>query len=310
MSDELINTDLGQYHIIELVRHGGMATVYKAYQDSLDRYVAIKVLPHDHDPEFAARFKREARAIAQLQHPNILPIYDYNEQNGLLYLVIQYIEDGRTLGDMLGAPMAPITALRLTVRLLSALEYAHARGIIHRDIKPTNVLMPAPTWPMLADFGIARLLNDTQQRLTGANQIIGTAAYMAPEQARGQPADARTDLYATGVVLYELLTGRVPFDADTPMGVLTKHAYEPPPPPRSLNPDLSGETETALLRALAKEPDQRYQSAREMADTLERIASQLAQRRPVVRAQTSTRRDSKRWKKGIGIRRSSNSAGS
>ena len=278
MSDELIDSNLGQYHIIELIRHGGMATVYKAYQDSLDRYVAVKVLPHDRDPEFAARFKREARAIAQLQHPNILQIYDYNEQNGLLYLVTQYVEDGRTLGDMLGAPIEPIAALRLTVRLLGALEYAHARGIIHRDIKPTNVLMPAPTWPMLADFGIARLLNDTQQRLTLANQIIGTAAYMAPEQAKGQPVDARTDLYATGILLYELLTGRVPFDADMPMEVLTKHAYEPPPPPRSLNPDLTVELEAALLRALAKEPAQRYQSAKEMADTLERVASQLEQR--------------------------------
>jgi hypothetical protein len=278
MSDELINTKLGQYQIVELIRHGGMSTIYKGYQDSLDRYVAIKVLPHDHDPQFAARFKREARAIAQLQHPNILPIYDYNEQNGIFYLVIQYIEDGRTLGDMLGAPMEPITALRLTVRLLSALEYAHAHAIIHRDIKPTNVLMPAPTWPMVADFGIVRQLSDTQQRLTLANQIIGTPAYMAPEQARGQPVDARADLYATGVVLYEMLTGRVPFDADTPMDVLNKHAHEPPPPPRSLNPDLSAEAVAVLLHALMKEPAARYQSAREMADALEHVAAQLERR--------------------------------
>ena len=278
MDDALINMHLGQYHIIELIRHGGMSTVYKAYQDSLDRYVAVKVLPQDRDPEFAARFKREARALAQLQHPNILPIYDYNEQNGILYLVMQYVDDGRTLGDLLGSRLAPAAALRLTVRLLDALEYAHSRGIIHRDIKPSNVLMPDPNWPMLADFGIVRLLNDTQQRLTIGNQIIGTAAYMAPEQATGKPVDARTDLYATGVLLYEMLTGRVPFDADTPMGMLAKHAYEAPPPPRSLNPELSPEAEAVLLRALMKDSAARYQSAREMADALQHLATQLDQR--------------------------------
>src|SRR5258706_12973757 len=197
MSDELINTKLGQYQIIELIRQGGMSTVYKGYQDSLDRYVAIKVLPHDHDPLFAARFKREARAIAQLQHHNILPVYDYGEQDGILYLVLQYIQQGITLGDLLGAPMEPAAALRLVSHLLDALGYAHARGIIHRDIKPSNILMPSSAWPMLADFGIAKLINDNQQRLTVPGLIIGTAAYMAPEQAIGKAIDARTDLYST-----------------------------------------------------------------------------------------------------------------
>src|SRR5829696_6447387 len=211
------NTQLGQYQLIEAIGHGGMATVYKAYQESLDRYVAVKVLLSNRDPQFAARFKREARAIAALQHHNILPVYDYGEQDGMLFLVLQYIEDGTTLGDLLGKPMAVSTALRLTSHVLDALDYAHKRGVIHRDIKPANVLMPSPTWPMLADFGIAKLMNDNQQRLTLANQIIGTAAYMAPEQATGRPIDARTDLYAAGVVLYELVTGRVPFDGETPM---------------------------------------------------------------------------------------------
>src|SRR5262249_22029639 len=157
-------------------------TVYKAYQPSLERYVAVKVLPHDHDPQFAARFKREARAIAQLQHHNILPVYDYGEQDNVLFLVLQYVEDGATLGDMLGSPMEPVEALRLMSHVLHALDYAHARGIIHRDIKPGNVLMPSPTWPMLADFGIAKLMDDTQARLTVPGLIVGTAAYMAPEQ--------------------------------------------------------------------------------------------------------------------------------
>ena len=277
MSDELIGTHLGQYQIAELIRQGGMSIVYKAYQPALDRFVAIKVLQHTSEPQFAARFKREARAIAQLQHQNILPVYDSGEQNGLLYLVLQYIEDGVTLGDKLGAPIPLANALQLTVRLLAALEYAHARGIVHRDVKPSNILLPAPDWPMLADFGIARLMSDTQQRLTLANQIVGTAAYMAPEQATGGSVDARTDLYATGVVLYEMLTGRVPFDADTPMSMLTKHVHEPPPPPRDLNPTLPPVIEPALLRALTKDPNERYQTAAEMVAGLERLSAWLDQ---------------------------------
>jgi serine/threonine-protein kinase len=279
MSD-LLHTYLGQYQLQELVRRGGMATVYKGYQESLDRYVAVKVLTDNADPQFAARFKREAQAIAQLQHPNILPVYDYGEQDGVLYLAGQYIENGTTLGDMLGTPMEPVAALRLTARVLAALEYAHQRGIIHRDIKPGNILMPSPTWPLLADFGIAKLLNDNEgQRLTQAGAFIGTPAYVAPEQAFGTPVDARTDLYSLGVVLYEMLTGRVPFEADTPMSMLGKHAYEPPPPPRSINPDLPAVVEPVLLRALAKDPADRYQSASLMAEALERAALQIEQTR-------------------------------
>ncbi len=262
--DELINRSFGQYTIIEPIRQGGMSTVYKAYQESLDRFVAIKVLTHDSDPQFVARFRREARAIAQLQHPNILPIYDSNAQDGMLYLVMQYIENGTTLGDMLDQPIESGRALRLVGKMLDALGYAHDRGIIHRDIKPANVLLPSPDWPMLADFGIVKLRDDDQQ-LTNPGLVIGTAAYMAPEQARGKPVDARTDLYATGVVLYEMVTGRVPFEASSPMALLNKHAYEPPPLPRSINPDLPPEVETLLLRALEKDPAARYQNAADMA---------------------------------------------
>jgi serine/threonine protein kinase/formylglycine-generating enzyme required for sulfatase activity len=275
MTDELIDKRLGPYRITDIIRRGGMSMVYKAYQESLERDVAIKVMRHDHDPQFAARFKREARTIAQLQHHNILPIYDYGEQDGLLYLVLQYIEHGVTLGDVLGASMEPVAALHLVGHLLDALGYAHARGVIHRDIKPSNILLPSPAWPMLADFGIAKLINDNQQRLTVPGLIIGTAAYMAPEQATGQPIDARTDLYSTGIVLYELLTGRVPFDADTPIAVLNKQAYEAPPPPRSLNPDMPEPVEEVLLRALSKDPSERYQSASVMAADLARLAAQL-----------------------------------
>jgi formylglycine-generating enzyme required for sulfatase activity/tetratricopeptide (TPR) repeat protein len=277
MTDELIGSQLGQYHIIELVRRGGMATVYKAHQPSLDRYVAVKVLFHNRDPQFAARFKREARAIAQLQHPNILPIYDNGEQDGLLYLVLQYVEQGVTLSDKMGVPFDPVVAFRLIGRLLDALEYAHVRGIVHRDIKPANVLMPSPSWPMLTDFGIAKLVNDNSLQLTTPGLVVGTATYMAPEQATGRQVNARTDIYATGVILYEMLTGRVPFDADTPMAVLTQHLYEAPPPMSRLNPGLLPVVEATVLRALAKDPSDRYQSAAEMAAALERVASQLQQ---------------------------------
>ncbi len=271
----LIDTYLGQYHLIEVINRGGMATVYKAHQPSLDRYVAVKVLRHDHDPQFGARFKREAWAIAQLQHPHILPIYDYGEQGDVAYLVLQYIEDGTTLADLLGTPCAPGQALRLTIQLLSGLEYAHARGIIHRDIKPANVLLSGMDRVLLADFGIAKMLNEGQQHLTMPGLIIGTAAYMAPEQATGQPVDARTDLYAAGVVLYEMLTGQVPFEADTPIALLNMHAYEPPPPPRRLNPDLPVEIEAVVLRALAKDPGDRFQSAAEMAATIDAALAQI-----------------------------------
>jgi serine/threonine-protein kinase len=276
MSDDLIHSYLGPYHISKVIRHGGMSVVYQARQVSLGRNVAIKVLRHNSDPQFTARFKREAQTIAQLQHHNILPIYDYGEQNGVLYLVLQYIEGGTTLADVMGATMEPVAALRLMIHVLDALGYAHAHGVIHRDIKPSNILMSSPTWPMLADFGIAKPMDDnTQQRLTVPGLLVGTAAYMAPEQAIGNPIDARTDLYASGVMLYEMLTGRVPFDATTPIVVLTKHAYEAPPPPRSLNPDLPEAAEQVLLRALAKDPADRYQTAALMAADLSRLASDM-----------------------------------
>ena len=273
---DLLNTSLGQYQLIEVIGHGGMSTVYKAHQASLDRFVAVKVLFRSQDPQFIARFKREARAIAHLQHHNILPIFDYNEQDNLLYLVLQYIENGITLADMMREPIEPAAALRLTGHLLSALSYAHGRGVVHRDIKPANILMPSPDWPMLADFGIAKLMNETQH-LTMSGLVIGTVTYLAPEQAAGKAIDARTDLYSTGVVLYEMLTGRVPFEGESPLAVLMKHAYEPPPPPRRLNPSLPEDIDTLLLRALAKNPDERFQSAAEMAGAVARIANRIEQ---------------------------------
>lgn len=269
--DTLVNSDLGGYRLVELIRRGGMATVYKAYQPSLNRFVAVKVLEHHHDRQFVARFKAEAQIVGQLQHPNILQVYDYGEQDGLLYLATQYVEHGASLAD-LAKPIPPLAARPLMERLLAALEYAHIRGIVHRDVKPSNVLLPAPDWPLLADFGIAKLLDAAGPEMTAAGQVVGTAAYMAPEQAAGEPVDARTDLYAAGVVLYELVTGQPPFGAGPRSQVLARHISEPPPPPRSINPELPAAVEPILQRALAKRPDERYQSAKAMAQDLGRIA--------------------------------------
>ena len=273
MSD-LLGTRVGPYDLTEIIRRGGMATIYKAYQPSLERYVAVKVMLPNRDPQFASRFKREARAVAQLQHHNIVQIYDYGEQNNLFYLAMQYIDNGRSLSDVMGEPIEQVRALRLIVHILSALGYAHARGVIHRDIKPGNILLAGENWPMLIDFGIAKHLDDNLN-LTMPGTAIGTPAYMAPEQAEGRPVDGRTDLYALGVVLYEMVTGQVPFDADTPMAVLIKHVYDPPPPPRTVKPDLADSLERVLMKALSKDASQRYQTAAEMATALDQVANEL-----------------------------------
>jgi len=278
--NDLAGRRLGQYQLREVIRRGGMSTVYLGYQPSLDRMVAVKVLAFPGDPEFAARFEREARAIAALQHPNILAVYDYGEQEDQAYLVVQYVEDGRTLVDLLRTPQQPDRCLELLERVLAGLGYAHERGIVHRDVKPSNILLASPTWPMLADFGIAKLLMESDREpITRQGFIVGTAAYMAPEQGFGFRVDARTDLYSAGVVLYEMLTGRVPFKADTPMAALVAQAYEPPPPLREINPALPGELEAVVLRALAKDPAERYQSAEEMAEALRMVRTELREQR-------------------------------
>jgi eukaryotic-like serine/threonine-protein kinase len=285
MSD-LVGRQLGQYQLRELIRQGGMATVYKAYQASLDRWVAVKVLSRPDDATFVARFEAEARSIARFQHPNIVPVHDYGEQDGYLYLVVTYVEDGRSLAELVGEPMEADRALRFGVQILAGLAYAHGKGVVHRDIKPSNVLLPSPDWSMLADFGIAKLLHAQGRDLTRPGMVLGTAAYMAPEQTFGLPVDPRTDLYSVGIVLYELVTARVPFDGDNPVMVMMKQAYEPPEPPRTLNPEVPAEVEDLLLRALAKDPADRFQSAEamsaEITATLARLQGSLPPSAPSV----------------------------
>jgi hypothetical protein len=272
---DLVGHTLGQYRIVEQIGLGGMATVYKAYQPALDRYVAVKVLPayYAHEPGFAERFNREARAVAKLTHPHVLPIYDFGQEDGLSYIVMQYVDAG-TLKDMLGQPISLIVAADVIEQIADALDYAHEQRIIHRDVKPSNVLMDRGRWVLLSDFGLAKMVEGSVQ-LTGSGVGVGTPAYMAPEQGQGLKVDRRADIYSLGIILYEMVTGRVPFEAETPMAIVVKHITEPLPLPHTLSSDLPESVERVIMKALAKDPDDRYESAGKMAAALRKAVAGL-----------------------------------
>ena len=281
MSENLV---LGQYEVLEKIGVGGMATVYKAHQRKLDRAVAIKIMHQTiaQDENFLARFEREARIIAKLDHPYIVPIYDYDSYEGQPYLVMKYI-DGRTLKAILReGPVPPREVLRIMERVGSALEYAHQKGILHRDIKPSNIMVDERDDVYLMDFGLARATQSGESTMS-ADVMLGTPHYISPEQAQGnKDLDNRTDVYSLGVVLYELVTGRVPFMGDTSYAIIHSQITEKPPSPREINPNIPPTVEAVLLKALAKNRDDRYPSATALVDAYREAMQGASEFSPVM----------------------------
>ena len=284
----------GRYELGELLGIGGMAVVRLATDVRLDRTVAVKMLRGElaESPDFQARFRRESRAAAALDHPSVVSVYDAGEDvvDGMLasYIVMEYVP-GQTLRDSLRAgPLDPRRALEITADLLDALETSHHRGIVHRDIKPANVMVTPDGAVKVMDFGVARAVTDMSISVTKTAAVIGTAHYLSPEQARGETVDARSDLYSTGCLLYELLTGRPPFQGDSAISVAYQHVRETAPPPSTFAPGLPPEIDSVVLAALAKRPDERYQSAEQMrAAILDVLAGRLPAAFPVAGAATT-----------------------
>jgi serine/threonine protein kinase/Flp pilus assembly protein TadD len=295
--EDLAGRNLGRYQVTALVGRGGMATVYKAIDPVLDRAVAIKVM-HAHlaaDPTFVGRFRHEAQAVAALRHPNIVKVFDFGSEAEAYYMVMEFI-DGPTLASLLesraGEKVAPTGSgigatgppgrvgglyspeiLRIFTPLCSAIDYATTRGMVHRDIKPANILLTQDGEPILTDYGIAKIMGATSYTVSGV--VMGSAHYMSPEQVQGFPMDHRTDIYSLGVVLFEALAGRVPFDAETTASILAQHISAPVPPAQSINPNLPWQVQAVLEKALAKAPENRYQQAGEMAASLQAALAPL-----------------------------------
>ncbi len=265
----------GRYRIVSRLGQGGMARVFLAQDESLHRQVAVKVLAdrHSDDPHFIERFQREARAAARLNHPNIVQVYDQSQTAGMSYIVQEYVE-GETLKDLIRreSPIEPRRAITIALQILAALRVAHQQGVIHRDVKPQNILVQPDGKIKVADFGIASA-GDTE--MTEAGSIVGTAQYLAPEQARGLPVGPPADLYAVGIVLYEMLSGRVPFEGEAAVTVAMRHVQEAPEALTDRNPLVPVALESVVMRALAKDPTQRYQSADQMGIELDRVRQGL-----------------------------------
>ncbi|WP_432162258.1 Stk1 family PASTA domain-containing Ser/Thr kinase [Streptomyces tendae] len=266
----------GRYELGQVLGRGGMAEVYLAHDTRLGRTVAVKTLRADlaRDPSFQARFRREAQSAASLNHPAIVAVYDtgedYIDNVSIPYIVMEYV-DGSTLRELLhsGRKLLPERTLEMTIGILQALEYSHRAGIVHRDIKPANVMLTRNGQVKVMDFGIARAMGDSGMTMTQTAAVIGTAQYLSPEQAKGEQVDARSDLYSTGCLLYELLTVRPPFVGDSPVAVAYQHVREEPQAPSVFDPEITPEMDAIVLKALVKDPDYRYQSADEMRADIE-----------------------------------------
>jgi eukaryotic-like serine/threonine-protein kinase len=265
-----------RYELLELVGTGGMSSVWRSHDRLLDRVVAIKILHEQFtaDAEYVERFRREARAVAQLSHPNIVTVIDRGEDEGRQFIVFEYIEGENLKGAIERAGQLPVRdALMLTLQMARALAFAHSRGLVHRDVKPQNVLLTEDGRAKMTDFGIARSIDVDGVTVTGT--VLGTSEYIAPEQAQGRRVDALTDVYSLGVVLYELLTGTVPFRGENFVAIALRHVNEPPPNVLERRPDVPPRVATAVDRAMAKRPEERFQSMGELASELETALAEL-----------------------------------
>ncbi len=264
----LIGKSLGHFRIVERIGAGGMATVFKAYQPNLERYVAVKVLPayHARDPIFVKRFEQEARSVAKLAHPNIVQIHDFGEQDNITYIVMEYV-DGGTLKDRLKGPLPAAEAIDYVIQAAEGLACAHRNGIIHRDVKPANMLVRKDGHLLLSDFGIAKILEGTTN-LTRVGTGIGTPQYMSPEQSTGVAVDRRSDIYSLGIVLFHCLTGRVPFVGDNPLTITMKHVQDPLPVDMLTAMHVPAPITHVVLQMTAKQPYERYQSMEELVEAL------------------------------------------
>jgi serine/threonine-protein kinase len=262
---------IGGYQIADEIGKGGMAVVCRAYQAQLERWVAIKILHTTvGGEEFLARFRREAKAIATLRHPNILTIYDYGEERGIAYIVMEYVPGGSLKNSLTGEPMDWPDAATLVIPVGRALAYAHSQGIVHRDVKPANILLARPEWPLLADFGLVKLL-DRQRGITRPGTSLGTPTYFSPEQAAGDEVDHRSDIYGLALLLYQLLTGHLPFEAESPIDAMLRRLRDEPTPPRELNPEISPRLEKVTMQALSRDPKQRQSDMNALIADLSRL---------------------------------------
>jgi serine/threonine protein kinase len=277
MNDELIGQKIGGYEIASVIGRGGMATVYKAHQVSMNRTVALKVLPRHFatDESYLQRFHQEVKIVSQLEHRSIVPVYDHGEHEGQPYLTMRFMSGGSVDDLLTNGPMPLDRILSILEQIAPALDYAHSKGVLHRDMKPSNVLMDDDHGAYLTDFGIARVLGETGGQIT-TQGIVGTPSYMSPEQAQGQPLDARSDLYGLGVMLFEMATGRRPFESETPYSIAVMQVTTPPPMPRAVNPALPQVVESVILKALKKRKEDRFNTAAELVAALKQAINEPA----------------------------------
>jgi len=269
-----IPTKIGRYLIKSELGRGGMATVYRAYDPSFEREVALKVLPLEmmHDLQFRGRFEREIKMVAALEHPSIVPVYDVGDEDEQPYFVMRYMTGGSLSDRIAQGKMSLEETARIVEKIAQGLTYAHKKGVIHRDLKPDNILFDDNDVPFISDFGIAKLTESTSGSLTGSGMMIGTPAYMSPEQAKGEKIDGRSDIYGLGVIVYQMLSGQQPYNADTPVGVAIKHVNEPVPEILNANPHLPPEVDEVIRLSMAKDKTKRYATAVDMAKALNLIA--------------------------------------